>query len=121
NAGEFPVDSLTELSIRFLEQHQNESFMLYYSMYYVHAPVQTRTKWLYDKYRAKLGPDASEESVHYAAFVETTDHNIGRLLRSLDRLNLEENTIIVLTSDNGGDPRFSKSESLRGGKWTLYE
>ena len=119
--GMFPVDSVTEQSIRFMEQHRDEPFMLYYSMYYVHAPVQTRTKWLYDKYRAKLGPDAGEKAIHYAAFIETMDHYIGQLLDALEKLKLEEHTLIVFTSDNGGDPRFSKSESLRGGKWTLYE
>lgn len=120
-SGTFPVDSLTELSIRFLEQHRDESFMLYYSMYYVHAPVKTRSKWLYDKYREKLGPAASEELVHYAAFIETMDHHVGQLLRTIERLKLDEKTLIVFTSDNGGDPRFSNSGSLRGGKWTLYE
>lgn len=119
--GVFPVDSVTELSIHFLEQHRNEPFMLYYSMYYVHAPIKTRSKWLYNKYREKLGAAASEELIHYAAFIETMDHHIGQLLQAVERLKLNENTLIVFTSDNGGDPRFSKSESLRGGKWTLYE
>ncbi len=121
DAGEFPADSVTEASIRFLEQHRHEPFMLYYSMYYVHTPVKTRCKWLYDKYRAKLGAAATEELVHYAAFIETMDHHVGQLLRAVEALGLDENTLIVFTSDNGGDPRFSKSESLRGGKWTLYE
>jgi len=120
-SGTFPVDSVTELSIRFLEQHRDAPFMLYYSMYYVHAPVKTRSKWLYDKYREKLGSAASEELIHYAAFIETMDHYIGQLLQAVEQLKLGENTLIVFTSDNGGDPRFSKSESLRGGKWTLYE
>ncbi|MEC3878990.1 sulfatase [Parapedobacter sp. 10938] len=120
-AGTFPADSLTELAVRFLEEHRTEPFMLFYSMYYVHTPVKTRNKWLYDKYREKLGPDADEALINYAAFIETMDHYIGQLLRTLEELGIDENTIIIFTSDNGGDPRFSESDLLRSGKWTLYE
>ncbi|WP_257669268.1 sulfatase [Parapedobacter tibetensis] len=119
--GKFPVDSLTEKAIDFLKSNRDTSFFLYYSMYYVHTPVQTRTKWLHDKYRKKLGDDATENHVHYGAFMETMDHHIGRLLQALEALALAENTLVILTSDNGGHPEYADNTPFNGSKWNLYE
>ena len=62
-----------------------------------------------------------EPRARYAAFVETLDHHVGRLLAALDGAGLRDNTLVVFTSDNGGHPRFARHAPLRGHKWTLYE
>ena len=61
----------------------------------------------------------------YAAMIYSVDENIGKLFKRLEDLKLEENTIIIFTSDNGG---LSTSEGsptcnspLRAGKGWLYE
>ncbi len=121
--GEFAPDALTDQAVDFLRRHKDERFFLFLSHYYVHYPLHTRCKWLLDKYAAKakkLGRSLNEEQLTYAAFVETMDHLVGRALDALDRLGLAENTFVVLTSDNGGDPRVAWN-GLRGSKWTLYE
>ena len=56
----------------------------------------------------------------YAAMMESMDANVGRLLAEVARLGLEENTIVVFTSDNGGE-RFSDSWPLTGMKGELLE
>lgn len=56
----------------------------------------------------------------YAKLVESMDENIGRLLSALDRLGIAENTIIVFTSDNGGE-RFSDTWPFVGAKTELLE
>lgn len=119
--GEYPIDSLTESATAFIRDNADSPFLLYYSLYYVHTPVKTRSRWLYDKYRAKYGPDASENVVQYGAFVETMDAYVGRLLKELDEHQLRENTIVMFVSDNGGHPQFTDNGPLRGSKWNLYE
>jgi len=59
--------------------------------------------------------------VKYAAFVETLDHHVGRLLRAVDDSADSENTLVVFTSDNGGHPEYTANSPLRGSKWNLYE
>lgn len=117
----YPVDQLTAEAIAFMKKNKDHPFFMYYSLYYVHAPVKTRSRILYEKYKEKLGADADDNKVHYGAFIETMDHYIGDLLKALKALGLEEKTMIIFTSDNGGDPRFSDATPLKGGKWTLYE
>ncbi|GFZ96197.1 MULTISPECIES: sulfatase family protein [Sphingobium] len=56
----------------------------------------------------------------YAAMMESMDANVGRVLAELARLGLEEDTIVIFTSDNGGE-RFSDSWPLTGMKGELLE
>lgn len=56
----------------------------------------------------------------YAAMVESLDRNVGRVLAALDRLDQSKNTLVVFTSDNGGE-RFSDMWPLRGQKTDLLE
>src|SRR5690606_12034196 len=80
--------------------------------------------WLLDKYRANAGRRGlaiKDDQLHYAAFVETMDHLVGRLLAAIDEAGLAGNTLVVFTADNGADPRFPTHEPFRGSKWTLYE
>ncbi|TWU06174.1 sulfatase [Stieleria varia] len=80
-----------------------------------------------------------QDNVEFAAMVEATDESLGRIRSKLQELNLDENTIIIFTSDNGGmsasnqyvginharemlDSRFASSNlPLRGGKGWNYE
>ena len=81
-----------------------------------------------------------QDNVHFAAMVESVDESLGRVIRKLKDLNLEENTIVIFYSDNGGmsganfghpdriisslelDKYFATSNlPLRGAKGWLYE
>ena len=144
--GEHLPDRLASEACRLLEGFGDEPFLLYFSFYSVHTPLQGRED-LVDKYRAKAvelesRPEfADEEQVWptdeprkvrivqnhavYAAMVEAMDAAVGRVLARLDELGLAENTIVCFTSDNGG---LSTSEGsptsnlpYRGGKGWLYE
>lgn len=120
--GEYPPDSMTDRAIRFLEeQGKNGPFYLQVNHFYVHTPVRSQAEWITQKYVSQLGPDQPRRHAEYAAFVEILDHHVGRLLYALERLGLRDNTVVVLTSDNGGDPRYTRHAPLRGHKWTLYE
>ena len=120
--GTFPEDSLVIKSIDFLKKQQNgnQPFLMIFSSYYVHTPVIPNNSWLIEKYKKKL-PNASENEIKYAAFVETMDFYYGQLLKALKDNGLEENTLIFFTSDNGGHPAYTNNAPLRGNKWNLYE
>lgn len=70
-------------------------------------------------------PDDLSESEAYAVLVEDADAQIGRLLDELERLHLAGDTIVVITSDNGGYPlqgdRFVANAPFADGKPNVFE
>lgn len=143
-SGDYLTDALTDKAIAFIEEQGDQPFFLNLWYYTVHTPIQARQDKL-EKYRRKakeLGLDADPgkpvaewQSVSrprqadpaYAAMVESMDENIGRILVTLERRGLEEDTIVVFLSDNGGlstgsGPKMPTSNlPLRAGKAWLYE
>ncbi|PHQ33689.1 sulfatase [Rhodopirellula bahusiensis] len=148
--GEHLPDRLAKEASKFIEQHKDEPFLTYLSFYSVHTPLMAPPE-LVQKYKDKakrLGLTdkeafGEEEKVWgkadwkgrpvrqlqshatYAAMVEAMDRAVGRVLKQIDDLGLTEETIVILTSDNGG---LSTSEGwptsnlpLRGGKGWIYE
>ncbi|MFN7447461.1 MAG: sulfatase [Pirellula sp.] len=110
-----------------MERNRDQPFFLNYWMFSVHAPFDAKKK-LIEKYRAQTDPNSAQRSPTYAAMVESMDDAVGTLLDTLDRLQLSDNTIIIFTSDNGGNMYNNVDETtptsnapLRGGKATLYE
>ncbi|WP_339814252.1 sulfatase [uncultured Imperialibacter sp.] len=124
----------------FIESHKDSTFFAFLSFYAVHGPIQTNEeKWT--KYRTKaeqmglaengfemesvLPIRVTQDNPVYAGLVETMDEAVGIVLDKLKTLGLDENTIIVFTSDNGGvssGDNFSTSNlPLRGGKGYQWE
>ncbi len=117
--GEYLTDRLTDEAIRFIEQHQRDPFFLYLTHYAVHTPLQGKSE-LVEKYRRKK-PTAHHSNPKYAAMIESVDDSVGRVLASLDRLGLTQNTIVIFFSDNGGHSGATSNFPLRGAKGMLYE
>ena len=137
--GEHLPDRLASETIRFIEENRDRPFLAVLSFYSVHTPLIARDD-LTRKYREKkkqMGLEATwgregsrkirevQEHAVYAGMVEAMDSAVGRVLDALQRLELDDNTIVMLTSDNGG---LSTSEGhptsnlpLRGGKGWIYE
>jgi uncharacterized sulfatase len=118
---EFPNDALTDSTIDYINKKHSQPFFMFLSHYYVHTPLDKRMKWLIDKYKKKANAGESEQRIVYAAYVETMDHYVGKVLDAIDKAGLRENTIVILTSDNGGHPEFAYNRPFRGSKWNLYE
>ncbi|HYF31082.1 MAG TPA: sulfatase [Chitinophagaceae bacterium] len=57
----------------------------------------------------------------YAAMVKSMDEAVGAIMKALDEQNLANNTVIIFTSDNGGDERFSDMGIYKGKKMQLWE
>ena len=118
--GEYLTDRLTAEAVAFVEENRDRPFFLYLTHYTVHTPLQAPPD-LVEKYRRKLARTPAPVHPTYAAMVETADDSLGRILAVLDRLGLEDNTLVVLTSDNGGLNDVTENAPLRAGKGYLYE
>ena len=131
---------LAKETTQFIKENKDTAFFAYLSFYAVHGPIQTtQEKW--SKYRDKaesLGiAEKGFEMGHflpirqvqdnpvYAGLVESMDDAIGHVLNTLDELGLDENTIVVFTSDNGGvaagDAFATSNKPLRAGKGYQFE
>ncbi len=120
-------DRMAKEAVAFIEKHRDKPFFLNYWMFSVHAPFDAK-KALIEKHRARVNSDDAQRSPTYAAMVESMDDAIGTLLDMLDRLKLADRTIIVFTSDNGGNmynevdgTTPTSNRPLRGGKATVFE
>jgi arylsulfatase A-like enzyme len=125
--GEYLTDRHAADAVAFLESHRDEPFLLYLSMYAVHTPLQAK-KDLIAKYERKIAaaPDKAQGRAVYGAMVESMDQCVGRVLDALDRLGLDQNTVVFFTGDNGGlvgsvrNP-ITDNSPLRAGKGSAYE
>lgn len=130
---EYLTDRLTTEAERFLAKHRDQPFFLYLSHYAVHTPIQAKEAKI-AKYAAKADPRAPQHNAVYAAMIESVDDSLQRIRRKLKELDLDQRTVIFLTSDNGGlSVKVAESHSsgantpatsnapLRAGKGYLYE
>lgn len=141
--GEYLTDRLTEETIRFITKESETPFFVLLSFYTVHLPLQGKEDKI-KKYREKrdqMRYDAPafdqqnqtylknhQDNPAYAAMVESLDENIGRLMQALSQTGLDQNTLVIFTSDNGGMATSNLAEQiptsnspLRTGKGYLYE
>jgi len=124
------TDRLTNEAIRFMSEEREEPFFLYLPFYNVHTPLEGRPDLL-KKYEAKLlahQNDSIQRNPHFLAMTEAVDENVGRIMTFLEEQELDQNTLVIFTSDNGGlyrqkgnFIRESWNYPLREGKGTLYE
>lgn len=123
DAGDYLSDRFTDESIDYIHAHQDEPFFVYLALHAVHAPFEAKPE-LAAKYTAKAkrsdDPFAqARDAVAMAATIEAVDQNVERVVEALDQLGLSNNTVIIFTSDNGGNRQFVAP--LNGGKGSLYE
>lgn len=120
------LPTIVAKSTQFIESHQKKAdqdakpFFLYVPLASPHTPILPTKEW-----QGKSGINP------YADFVMHTDHAIGEILAAVDRSGASENTIVIVTSDNGCSPQAKFSElaehghfpsgPLRGHKADLFE
>ncbi|MCB0730781.1 MAG: sulfatase [Ignavibacteriae bacterium] len=138
--GEHLPSRLADETVKFIKANKDQQFFAYLSFYSVHTPLIGRPD-LVNKYKNKAKtvdsklvrflPEGKREARQvqdhavYAAMVEAMDLAVGKVLTALDELKLNDKTIVIFMSDNGG---LSTSEGsptsnlpLRAGKGWLYE
>ncbi|MEZ5071548.1 MAG: sulfatase-like hydrolase/transferase [Bacteroidales bacterium] len=144
--GDYLIDKLTDKMIGYVTTHDRSvPFFAVLSTYAVHTPFQAKREDI-ERNETQIadfdfgsGPEYEPEgngvtklrqdNAVYAAMVENMDWNVGRLLKALNEAGLDENTIVVFTSDHGGlsnrgnnNRELATTNSpLRAGKGHLYE
>ncbi len=113
------ADYYTDEAINAIKKNKNQPFFMYLAHWGVHTPLQA-SKQDYDA----LANIPDHRRRVYAAMVRSIDRSVGRVLQTLRNEGLEENTIVIFTSDNGapgylGIPDVNKP--YRGWKLTLFE
>lgn len=112
------IFTLTRKAMEFIETSRDRPFFCYLAHHAIHTPLQGRPETL-ARFRKKPPGEQHKDPI-YAACIYDLDASVGTLLAKLKDLGLEENTLVVFTSDNGGTLQSSQ-EPLRGNKGCYYE
>jgi arylsulfatase A-like enzyme len=154
--GTFLTDRLTSLTIQFIkkEAKKGKPFFADLSFYAVHERIQSKKKYIkkFKKKARRMGLDTLQQFIRYptadnptggwmqhfdvrvvqdnpvyAGLIYSVDENVGRIMKTLKKLGIGDNTIVVFTSDNGGLATLPKPTApttvlpLRYGKGWAYE
>ncbi len=120
----FLTDVLAEEAVTEIRKKtaDDRPFFLHFAPYAVHAPIMANPRHL-DDYE---GIDRREAA--YATMIESADAALGRILDTLDELNLTDETVVIFASDNGGLSAHARggephvhNAPLRSGKGSAYE
>ncbi len=117
--GEYLTDRLTDEAVKFIRENRERPFFLYLPHYAVHTPLQAKPE-LVAKYE-KIPEAQRQGKPVYAAMVESMDESIGRVMATLRELGLEQDTMVIFTSDNGGFYNATSNAPLRANKGAYYE
>ncbi len=141
----YTTEVFTDWAADFLNRHQDQPFFLTVSYNSVHHLIhevperylrefdagtianyepETMGKYAdyYNKYNQFGAIDDETMRRYYLANLNCLDDNVGRLLGTLDQLDLSDNTLVIMFSDNGGSPLTSAdNRPLRGSKYLLWE
>jgi arylsulfatase A-like enzyme len=142
----YTTEIFTDWAVDFLERKQGGPFFLTVSYNSVHHLIHEVPEPYLSKFDAKPIPNYNPEAMgkygdyysrynhigegindedmrrYYLANLNCLDDNVGRLLDTLDQLDLDDNTLVILFSDNGGSPlTAADNRPLRGSKYLLWE
>ena len=131
----YTTELLSEYSVEFIQQNRGRPFFLYLPHLAIHFPWQGPSdpphrqkgkNYIQDKWGEI--PNPSNVAPHVKAMVEALDASVGKIMAELRRWQLEKNTLVIFTSDNGGYLNYGKSfrnissnGPYRGQKAELYE
>lgn len=108
---EYAPSLMQEKALAFIEENKDEPFFLYYASPLPHLPLQVPLGYI-EKYRKKIGDEEYYDGkkgyfptryprATYAAMIDLLDQQIGEVRAKLEELGLSDNTLIIVTSDNG--------------------
>ncbi|MFL9482610.1 sulfatase-like hydrolase/transferase [Chitinophagaceae bacterium LWZ2-11] len=115
---DYSTFSFTDKAIKFIDKNKNRPFFLTLTYNAPHDPFQAPKEY-FDRIK---NVNDSVKRVYYA-MIEALDNGVGKVMQKLKDLHLEENTIVIFISDNGGATytRATDNAPLRGGKCTHFE
>jgi arylsulfatase A-like enzyme len=115
----YMTDYLTDQAVTAIKANKNRPFFMYFAPNAIHTPLQAKKA----DYDALSGIKDHRLRV-YAAMVRNLDRNVGRILQTLKDQGLDQNTLVIFTSDNGGAGYIGLPEinrPYRGWKSTFFE
>lgn len=126
---EYSGDLITAEAMKWVEQHKDQPFFLYYAVTLPHANNEGGQQGMEVPDLAQYASnDWPPQQKAHAAMISRMDADVGRLLALLDKLGLADNTLVLFSSDNGphreggNDPDFNDSNGpLKGIKRDLTE
>lgn len=117
---------ITERAVDFIERHKDEPFFLYVPHPVPHRPIHMSPPFMADvpdTIKAKLeqeeGVDYKTRDKIYNQAIGEIDWSVGQILDALKANGVDENTIVLFSSDNG--PKLGKTKPLSGGKGSVFE
>lgn len=115
---EYLTDAFTREAVDFIDRNQDRPFFLYLAYNAVHSPLQGA-----DAYMKRFEHIDDIQRRIFAAMLSNLDDSVGSVLQKLRDEELEEDTLVIFISDNGGPTRELTSSNLplRGGKGQVYE
>jgi arylsulfatase A-like enzyme len=114
------TDLITERAVRFVKRERSAPFLLSVHYNAPHWPWVTRSDAAESRRIEKIFHFDGGSLATYLTMIRQMDEGIGRILAALKKTRLERNTLVVFTSDNGGE-RFSDTWPLVGKKMDLLE
>ena len=109
---------IMEAGLSFIREKKDKPFFCYFPITPPHGmydiPKNDPSWKLYENDEWIKDPSISQDIKNYAAMVSMVDYNVAQILNLLRELNLEKNTIVFFTGDNGGQDRFRSKKSPRG-------
>ena len=126
---EYSHDLIAERALAWVEQQQDRPFFLYLALTTPHANNEAKNKGMeVPDYGPYADMDWPEPQKGHAAMITRMDADVGRLLKKLKQLGIDDNTLVLFSSDNGphaeggNDPHFNDSNGpLRGIKRDLTD
>jgi len=145
--GTYAPIPIHEQALKFLEDNKDKPFFMYYPSVIPHAELFAPEEYM-EKYRGKFLPEKSYEGADegapryktggygsqpeahaaFAAMINVLDDQVGEILAKLKEMRIDDNTIVIFTSDNGphleggADPDYFNSNGpFKGYKRDLYE
>lgn len=120
----YTTELLTQRAVEYVSARRTATSPFYLSLHYTapHWPWEGPRDLEVSQTlgREYAGFTAGGSLKTYAAMMKSLDDGIGEVLRALDRSGLSRNTLVIFTSDNGGE-RFSYNWPFRGQKFSLWE
>lgn len=128
--GEYLTDRLTDEAIQSIDRANGKPFFLYLAHYAVHTPLEAKQPDI-DHFQNKITRGLRHQNATYAAMIRSLDESVGRIRLHLAEKGLDQETVFIFSSDNGGVTRNSPADNqftpttdnypLRSGKGSLYE
>ncbi len=117
------TDLFTDWTIDFLKKQSQGSekpFFMYLAYNAPHTPIQPPAEWL--SRVQKREPNMTERRAKLVALIEHMDDGIGKVMQSLKDTGLDKNTLVIFSSDNGGQINVGANNgATRDGKQSMYE